>query len=247
MNIRMVNWGKLEYEVAWRKQQKLVQDRIKGTISDTFILVEHPPVITLGKKSFERKTLKENHTIRGIPVYSVERGGEATYHGPGQIVIYPILHLPIALGPKHFLRVLEESIIQTLGEYNIRAFRIQDATGVWVLDTVGKERKVASLGIAVRNSVTYHGLALNFHTDLSAFQSISPCGFSPQVMINMKDLLDSTQAKKLDRKEIEALLLKYLTQLYEKAKKDPSSFLKLPCHSLTIEKNANKNPFLGAV
>lgn len=249
-SIQILDWAILAYEVAWKKQQELVEERIKNNIPDTLIIVEHPPVITFGKGSEERKKIQEEAlaTIKDIPIYAVERGGEATYHGPGQIVVYPIFCLPSALGPKHFLRVLEESIIQTLKAYNIEAFRIKDATGVWVWDTEKKERKIASLGIALRNSVSYHGLALNLTTNLDDFQAIAPCGFAPQVMINVEDFHHREKIT-ARRKKIESLLVKNVLRLYGEAKKDPLSFLNLPCKAIENLNNKNnfRNNFLGTV
>jgi len=128
--------------------------------------------------------------IAGISVFPVERGGEATYHGPGQAVIYPIFKLDLLrTGPRNFLRMMEEAIVAVLKNYGINAYWIEGKTGVWLVDSQGRERKIASLGIAVRKSVSYHGLALNVNTDLDAFRLIQPCGFAPEVMTSMRENL----------------------------------------------------------
>lgn len=167
---------------------ELVEERAAEKIPDTLITVEHFPVYTLGKKSPEVKASDFPKEIAGVPVHLVERGGEATYHGPGQLVIYPIFLLDAKFGPKAFLRLMEDSIIEVLEAYGVSAYWIEGKTGVW-LKHMGEERKISSLGIAVRKNVSYHGLALNVSTDLSYFHRISPCGFSPTVMTSLKEIL----------------------------------------------------------
>jgi lipoate-protein ligase B len=179
----------MAYDDAWRLQLELVEERAEGKIPDTILFVEHPPIITLGRKS---PGVREGDAaipaeIGGVEVRLVERGGEATFHGPGQIVVYPILRLNPKFGPKALLRCLEEAMIATLGEYEVQAYWIEGKTGVWLKDRGGHERKIASLGVAVRKSVSYHGLALNVQTDLSYFRLIEPCGFAPAVMTTLQE------------------------------------------------------------
>lgn len=180
--------GKLSYEDAWKIQLELVEQRADEKIPNTLITVEHFPVYTFGKKSPEVKAENFPREIAGVPVHLVERGGEATYHGPGQLVIYPIFMLDAKFGPKAFLRLMEEAMIEVLAEYGVNAYWLEGKTGVW-LKHQNKERKISSLGIAVRKNVSYHGLALNLNTDLSYFHRISPCGFEPTVMTNLKEIL----------------------------------------------------------
>lgn len=163
-----------------------MEERAAGKIPDTILFVEHPPVITLGKKSpGVRGDFPAE--INGVPVHAVERGGEATFHGPGQIVAYPILMLNGKFGPKSLLRAMENAMVATLAEIGLAAYWIEGKTGVWLKDAAGRERKIASLGVAVRKSVSYHGLALNISTDLSFFRLISPCGFEPAVMTSVEE------------------------------------------------------------
>lgn len=191
MSIDVRYLGLVPYETAWKLQQTLLIDRIQESVDDTLLVVEHPAVITLGRKFPGALQLQEEKkdNWEGLPLYIVERGGEATYHGPGQIVLYPIFRLSLTIGPKKFLRLLENAIIATLVELEIDGFTREGITGVWVNDAIGEARKIASLGIAVRHSVTYHGLALNFNCDLNNFRKINPCGLSPQVMTSVRDLV----------------------------------------------------------
>lgn len=186
------NLGLLPYDAAWELQLSLLAERAEEKIPDTLLVVEHPSVITLGRKS---PGLRENpdaqpKVVGGVPVHLVERGGEATYHGPGQLVMYPIFRLDLLrTGPRNFLRLMEEAMIEALGHLGITAYFAEGKTGVWVRDARGQERKIASLGIAVRRSVSYHGLALNVNNDLAPFRLISPCGFAPEVMTSVHELL----------------------------------------------------------
>jgi lipoyl(octanoyl) transferase len=183
----------MPYEDCWKLQLELVEARAEGRIPDTALFVEHPSVITLGRKT---PGVREGHafppSIGGVPVKLIERGGEATYHGPGQLVVYPVLRLNLKFGPKAFLRAMEESCIAALARFGADSFWQEGKTGVWLRDSLGRERKIASLGIAVRKSVSYHGLALNICNDLKPFSLISPCGFAPTVMTNLSEVLGRT-------------------------------------------------------
>lgn len=182
--------GLLPYEKARELQLKLLEDRAADLIPDTLLFVEHPPVITLGRKTpGVRDGAAFPAEIQSVPVHVIERGGEATFHGPGQLVVYPILRLNLRFGPKAFLRLMEEAIAATLATYELKAYWREGKTGVWLLDSQNRERKIASLGIAVRRGVSYHGLALNISTDLRPFSLIQPCGFAPDVMTNLNESL----------------------------------------------------------
>ena len=188
----IVQLGNLAYADAWERQKKTLTDRVDDKISDTLLIVEHPHVVTLGRRTPGVKELEASGAKdwQGLPLFFVERGGEATYHGPGQLVMYPIFRLELLrTGPKAFLRMMENAIIDVLLEFGIESYFIEGKTGVWLKDASNRERKIASLGIAVRHSVSYHGLALNVSTDLKCFEKISPCGFQPSVMTNMQEVL----------------------------------------------------------
>jgi len=180
----------MPYEDCWKLQLELVEARAADSVPDTLLFVEHPAVITLGRKT---PGVRDGQVfppeIGGVPVKLIERGGEATYHGPGQLVVYPILRLNLKIGPKAFLRAMEEAMIAVLKGYGVNAFWQEGKTGVWLLDAQSRERKIASLGIAVRKGVSYHGLALNVCNDLRPFTLISPCGFAPTVMTSLSELL----------------------------------------------------------
>lgn len=191
MSIEVCQLGRVPYQDAWRTQLDLLEKRIRNEAPDTLLVVEHPHVITLGRKTPGVSELEASgaREWKGLPLYFVERGGEATYHGPGQIVMYPIFRLGERLGPRGFLRLLEEAIVAVVRELGLEAYFRDGATGVWARDSLGRERKLASLGIAARRFVSYHGLALNVETDLAQFAKIMPCGFEPTVMTSLRELL----------------------------------------------------------
>ncbi len=158
-------------------------ERIRDLIPDALVLVEHPPVVTLGRHR-RSDAFTSLSAARDVPVYEIERGGQATYHGPGQLVGYPILKLDAERRDLHrYLRDLEAMLMNVLADFGLSTQRSEGATGVWTSDR--PSRKLASIGIAVRRWVTYHGFALNVSTDLEDFQTISPCGFNPEVMTSM--------------------------------------------------------------
>lgn len=174
-----------EYSEIWSLQKARVGQRLAGEIDDTLLLGEHWPVITLGRGSHAENLLSPD-----IPVLEIERGGDVTYHGPGQLVAYPIFLLPKGQRDLHrFLRDLEEVVIVTLAAYGIEGLRNPGWTGVWVREADGELLKIASIGVAVRKWVTYHGLALNVNTDLAHFRQINPCGLQSQVMTSMEQIL----------------------------------------------------------
>lgn len=180
---QVLDLGLAAYDVAYRRQLELVGARQRGEVADTLVLVEHPHVITVGRA----QKAKANVVAAGdVEVVEVERGGDVTYHGPGQLVAYPILQLEDGEKDLHrLLRNLEEAMILALADVGVvGATRRPGATGVWIGDGAAAppERKIASIGIACRKWVTFHGLALNVATDLSRFAMINPCGFAASVM-----------------------------------------------------------------
>ncbi len=177
MNGYLVDLGRMEYGEALALQKELAGKRARGEIPDTLVLVEHDHVITLG-----RKTTPANFKPQDIPVFQVERGGDATYHGPGQLVGYPIIHLADHDVRRH-VRNMEEAIIRTARAFGVDGARIEGHPGIWV-----RGRKLASIGVAVTDWVTYHGFALNVNTDLSYFELIRPCGLDPTTMTSMQKI-----------------------------------------------------------
>lgn len=166
------NQGIVPYAVAWQQQQQLVAQRIKdGSLNDILLLLEHPPVYTLGQGS-SLDFLKFDPNAVNYELHRVERGGEVTYHCPGQLVGYPVLNLRYYQQDLHwYLRQLEEVLIQLLAIYGLKGDRISGMTGVWL-----EGRKVAAIGIKVSRWITMHGFALNVCPDLTGFERIVPCG-----------------------------------------------------------------------
>ncbi|NUQ80057.1 MAG: lipoyl(octanoyl) transferase LipB [Bacteroidetes bacterium] len=178
--IRFVNLGVKPYEETLVLQRKLVEQLHSDNSSDDVVLlVEHPHVFTVGRK----KDALQNVLNPGeIPVIEIERGGDVTYHGPGQLVIYPIMNLEaIHTHLDFYLRSLEDIVIRTLSKWGIKGTKVKGYTGVWIGD-----RKIASIGIAVKKWITFHGIALNVNTDLSYFSRIQPCGLNAEVMTSMQ-------------------------------------------------------------
>jgi len=177
--LEVVQAGIVPYDEALAWQRDLAEDRIAGRLQhDVLLLLEHPPVVTLGRNSHAAHLLQP----AGIDVFEVERGGDVTFHGPGQLVGYPILDLRAHKQDLHwYLRTLEQALIDALGILNIPAERNPGFTGVW---TRGK--KIASIGIHVKQWVTWHGFALNVTTDLTHFDRIVPCGIPGVVMTSVQ-------------------------------------------------------------
>lgn len=178
--------GQLAYAQGLQLQERLLQER-RELDSDVLLLLEHPPVITLGRgaKASHLRLPEATLTARGIEVHRVGRGGDVTYHGPGQLVGYPIVDLTAQGRDLHrYLRLLEETLLTTLAAFGLRGRRDPGRTGVWI-----EEAKIASIGIGVRHWISWHGFALNVATDLRAFDTIVPCGLAGVTMTSMETLL----------------------------------------------------------
>ncbi len=189
MNPNLCRWaslGRWEYQRAWDLQRSLAQARAEDRVGNLLLLMEHPPVYTLGRRSKSSDLLlpREALEAKGAQVVDVDRGGEITFHGPGQLVGYPIVYLRAWGGPLQYVRALEEVLIRTLDAYNITAERIDGLTGVWASGA-----KIAAIGVKVSWGVTTHGFALNVATDLSWFQNIVPCGIHDREVTSMERLL----------------------------------------------------------
>ncbi len=181
---RVLHIGHKEYGAALELQHQMVAARQRDEIPDTLLLVEHPHVITRG-----RGTHDENLLATGdVPVFEIERGGDVTYHGPGQLVGYPILQLRPGERDLHrYLRMLEEGLIRAVGELGLPAGRREAYTGVWTVTE--PQAKLASIGIAVKRWVTMHGFAINVATDLGRFAAINPCGLDATMMTSVSAAL----------------------------------------------------------
>ena len=178
----VVDLGTESFRDTWARQLARVEQRPRGEVGDTLLLVEHPHVFTLGR----RRDSQQNVLAPGeVPVIEIERGGDVTYHGPGQLVAYPIVYLEGEERDLHkFLRNLEEAVIRTCARVGVVTDREPGKTGVWTTTPLGR-KKLCSMGIACRKWVTFHGLALNVTADLSYFARINPCGFEASVMTSL--------------------------------------------------------------
>jgi len=194
--------GRIGYDEALRLQAEVAAMRLAGLIDNTLLLLEHPPVLTLGRNASRANVLASDDLLakHGIALHEINRGGDVTYHGPGQLVGYPIFDLRSLykpngsrLGPVDFVRMMEEALIRLCGVYGVRAGRIAGLTGVWcgLHDNhpgPTRERKIGAIGIHVSRGITSHGFAFNVTTDLRDFQLINPCGITdkPVTSLNLE-------------------------------------------------------------
>jgi lipoyl(octanoyl) transferase len=202
--------GQKDYKETWDYQSeifaRLVDSKKTGTVANesvrsllpgTFIFVEHPHVFTLGKSGSENNLLLDFIQLQAkeVSFYRIDRGGDITYHGPGQIVGYPIFDLDvIKIGLKEYIYRIEEAIIKTLTEYGITASRLEGGTGVWLDPEVeGKSRKICAIGVKASRYVTMHGFAFNVNTDLTYFSYINPCGFTDKGVTSLQKELGARQ------------------------------------------------------
>ena len=181
--IKVIHSGLLEYQAAWQLQRKIHEGVANNTEANTLILVEHPSVFTAGR----RTDLLERPTD-GTPVVDVDRGGRITWHGPGQIVGYPIVRLEKRNEVVGFVRHLEEAIIKTIADFGLTGIQIAGKTGVWIKDE-RSERKIAAIGVRVAKGITMHGFALNVCPDLTYFDRIVPCGMPEAITTSMQQEL----------------------------------------------------------
>jgi lipoate-protein ligase B len=182
---RVMDLGVRDYGEVWAMQRELVAARQRDEVPDTLVFVEHPHVITLGRGSHRENLL----AVGDVPTFEIERGGDVTYHGPGQLVGYPIFLLrPEERDLRRYLRNMEEALLRTVADFGITGDRNPGWTGVWTGEA-GARRKLASIGVAVKRWVTMHGFALNVSTDLARFAAINPCGLEATVMASVASVL----------------------------------------------------------
>lgn len=176
--------GRLDYREAWDVQRATHAGVAEGRIAPTLLLVEHPPVITFGRKGGREHLLVPEDALRerGFALYDIERGGDVTYHGPGQLVGYPIF--PVGRRVRDFLRDLEGALVDALGTFGVSTVGSPGYAGVWAGDA-----KVVAIGIAIQRHVSFHGFAMNVHTDLSHFETIVPCGLHDKRVTSLSELL----------------------------------------------------------
>ncbi len=197
----------VEYGKAWDIQKRFFLARSRNEVPDLLLLLQHPPVYTLGRRTFRFVNPScGQDSSTSIPVYHTDRGGGATYHGPGQIVGYPILRLSLYTRDyHHYLRMMEEVIIRTLKDFAIHGQRRKGLTGVWI-----DELKIASIGVRISKGVTMHGFALNVNNDLSPFEYIIPCNMDNIKITSMKELL----GKGVSIKNVEGRLINHFQSIF---------------------------------
>jgi len=189
--ISVVQLGRVDYASALKLQQTLVDLRKAGQITDTLLLLEHPPVITLGRNAKRANILvsEEQASRAGVGIFECDRGGDVTYHGPGQLVGYPIFDLrgfTPRIGAVEFVRKLEEVLIRICADFGVATHRVPGKTGVW---TLRNEAKIAAIGVHISRGVTSHGFALNVSSDLDHFKLIIPCGIADKPVTSLNRAL----------------------------------------------------------
>jgi len=220
MHINLLHLGRVPYAEAMAIQQQVIAARKQGLVGDTLLLLEHPPVLTLGRNAHRANVLASDELLaqRGVELHEVNRGGDVTYHGPGQLIGYPIVDLrgdlpgkkgPY-LGPVDYVRLLEEALIRTCAEFGVMTKRIPKCTGVWIFaggfdaedrtpERKIQEKKIAAIGVHVSQAVTSHGFALNVTTDLRDFDWIVPCGIRDRGVTSLELEADPTMEPTMDR------------------------------------------------
>nr|WP_199076183.1 lipoyl(octanoyl) transferase LipB [Pedobacter sp. ASV19] len=223
-NVKYIDWGLIDYQQAWDQQEEIFNqtvalktaNRTNHTEIETpnvLIFCEHPHVYTLGKSGLPENLLLDDQGLeeKRATYYKINRGGDITYHGPGQIVGYPILDLDNFFTDIHlYLRTLEEAVILTLKDYGVEAGRYPGYTGVWLDADNEKARKICALGVRCSRWVTMHGFAFNVNTDLDYFKNIVPCGIDDKDVTSLKREL----GRELDMEEVKAVLRGHIADLF---------------------------------
>lgn len=216
--MKIDDWGLIDYNIAWDKQELIFRNTIdlktKELATDNvLVLCEHPHVYTLGKSGDEHNMLLNYIQLQAAHAQFVKtnRGGDITYHGPGQLVGYPIFDLSnFKIGLKQYIYLVEEAIIRTLADYNIETTRLEGATGVWLDVDKPTCRKISAIGVRSSKFVTMHGFALNINTDLTYFNHINPCGFIDKGVTSMQKEL----GKLIDMEEVKEKIIKQFNALF---------------------------------
>ncbi|MDE6074658.1 MAG: lipoyl(octanoyl) transferase LipB [Muribaculaceae bacterium] len=216
--INFIDRGTMPYRNAWALQTELFDSivalkRAKRPVENEYvIMVEHTPVYTMGRHANPMNMLMSPDLLAqdGIECISIERGGDITFHGPGQLVVYPIIDMQLHhLGVKAYVNLLEEAVIRTISSFGIKGERIEGATGVWIDKDTPRERKICAIGVRCSHSVTMHGLALNVSTDLAYFNRINPCGFTDKGVTSITAEL----GRKVDINEVKPIMKSILNDL----------------------------------
>jgi lipoyl(octanoyl) transferase len=208
----IIELGLSGYSDAWALQKRLVSARKANAIDDVLLLCEHPHVITLGRNAKREHLLASEHVLKqkGVELHATDRGGDITYHGPGQIVGYPILNLgAIRRDVVWYVRMLEEAMIRATGEFGVEAVRENGKTGIWVRSANSAE-KVAAIGVHISRWVTSHGFAYNVSTDLRFYELIVPCGIADRKPTSLEKILE----RGIERKEVIPHLVKHFGEVF---------------------------------
>ena len=204
---QLLNPGLVEYGRAWDLQKRLFHERFNNKIPDTLIILQHPPAYTFGRRSINDQPSFDEDSRSDIPSYRVDRGGGATYHGPGQVIAYPIFGLRSYTQDYYtYLRMLEDVTINTLRDFGISAERVKDYTGVWV-----DGKKIVSIGVRIIRGITMHGLSLNVNNDLTPFKKIIPCNIHGVEMTSMAEISNCT----LSLKDVEMGLVNNFVKVFD--------------------------------
>jgi lipoyl(octanoyl) transferase len=218
MIMKTENWGIISYAEAWKRQTELFDSLVaareqKMSYENRLVFCQHPHVYTLGRHGKETNMLLTEEQLKRIhaELFHIDRGGDITYHGPGQLVCYPILNLEdLHLGLKVYLNILEEAVIRVCASYGISAGRVSGATGVWLSAGTPGERKICAMGVRSSHFITMHGLALNVNTDLEYFRYIHPCGFVDKGVTSMQKELGHEVSMEEVTARLEAVLKELL-------------------------------------
>lgn len=223
--VHVQHLGLVDYKVAWDYQEELFKDAIDKKIalrkgeavdkpSNYLLVCEHPHVYTLGKSGEQSHLLLSDERLKEINAtyYKINRGGDITYHGPGQLVVYPLFDLEVFFTDIHkYMRYLEEAVIQTLAEYGVEGMRVEGLTGVWIEGDTPKARKICALGVKSSRWVTMHGIGFNINTDMNYFNYIVPCGIQDKAVTS----LEKEIGKSVPLAEVATKLIKHLATLFE--------------------------------
>ena len=221
-NSRLRDLGLIDYNAAWQLQKELFNSAIEYKLAQkqmpeanhTLLVCEHPHVYTLGKSAEQKNLLLNESELseRNIATYNIERGGDITYHGPGQLVVYPIFDIEVLkIGVKEFVYRVEQCIINTLKYYGIESERIDGRIGIWIGKDTTNERKIAAIGIKCSRFITMHGLALNVNTDLNLFNNIIPCGIVDKAVTSIEKEI----GRSIDIIDVKNKLIKEFSTTFE--------------------------------
>ncbi|MDR1667791.1 MAG: lipoyl(octanoyl) transferase LipB [Bacteroidales bacterium] len=213
------DWGTARYREVWQQQEKLMEklvcERQAGICGHHHLLVtEHPHVYTIGKNGNQANMMADSVRLQeeGAELIRVDRGGDITYHGPGQLVVYPVFRLDLLdTGIREYIRKLEEVVIRTVGEYGVKGSRMERAAGVWIDAHSPKMRKIGAIGVRCSRSVTMHGFALNVSTDLNYFGYIHPCGFTDRGVTS----LEKETGEKPDMDGVKLKVKRHFEEIFE--------------------------------